>query len=60
MARFIKGLGSLVEDFYFILKEAGSHWQILSKESGMQVHGSDDYQLLCEKGDGRTRMEVKD
>lgn len=59
MAQFTKGLGSLVENFYFNLKEAGSHWQILSKGSVMQVHGSDDHQLLCEKGDERTRMEAE-
>lgn len=59
MEQFIKGLGSLVEDFYFILKEAGSHWQVLSKGSVMQVHGSDNHQLLCEKGDERTRTEAE-
>ena len=31
MGQFIKGLGSLAEDFYFILEETGNNWQGLSK-----------------------------
>lgn len=31
MGQFIKGLGTLAKDFYFILEETGNNWQVLSK-----------------------------
>lgn len=43
MEQFIKGLGRLAKDFYFILKETGSHWQVLSRGIIMSVHNSDDH-----------------
>lgn len=40
--QFIKGLGSLAKDVYFILKETGRLWQILSRGIVTPVHRSDD------------------